>query len=105
MVLGANTDSVPTHHAWAQHLGGVNFPLLADYDKALSKTYGVLADEAGGIALRGVFIIDPEGNLQYQLIQNLSVGRNVKEFVRVLKALQTGKACPANWEEGMSTLT
>ncbi len=103
--MGANTDSVPTHNAWAQHLGGVSFPLISDYDKKLSQTYEVLTEEAGGIALRGVFLIDPDGFLQYQLIQNLSVGRNVKEVLRVLKALQTGKACPANWEEGMATLS
>lgn len=102
--MGANTDSVPTHTAWAEHMGGINFPLLSDYDKQLSQTYEILTEEAGGIALRGVFIIDPDGYLQYIAIQNLNVGRNVQEILRILKALQTGKACPVNWEEGLSTL-
>lgn len=101
--MGANTDSVPTHNAWAEHIGGVDFPLLADYDKKLSQTYEVFIEESGGIALRGTFIINPDGYLQYILVQNLDIGRNVNEILRILKALQTGKACPVNWEEGQST--
>jgi peroxiredoxin (alkyl hydroperoxide reductase subunit C) len=103
-VLGVNTDSIPTHHAWIKSLGGIDYPLLADYDKKLAKEYGVFLDEAGGIALRGTFIIDPEGILQYYSVNNTAVGRNVMEFLRVLKALQTRKACPANWDEGQATL-
>lgn len=100
VVLGANTDSIPTHEAWAKSIGGVDFPLIADYNKTLSRQYEVLTDEAGGIALRGVFIIDPEGILQYASINNLAIGRNVKEVLRLVAACQAGGACPVNWEEG-----
>ncbi len=103
-VLGVNTDSIPSHKAWIDSLGGIDYPLLSDYDKQLSKEYGVFLDVAGGIALRGTFIIDPDGILQYYSINNTSVGRNVMEFLRVLKALQTKAACPANWDEGKDTL-
>jgi peroxiredoxin 2/4 len=102
VVLGVSTDSVPTHNAWAQSLGGVNFPLIADYNKTLAAEYGVLMEE--GISLRGTYIIDPEGTLQYININNTAVGRNVMEYLRVLKALQTKKACPVNWEEGKPTI-
>ena len=94
---------MPTHNAWAQSLGGVDYPLVADYNKTLSAEYDVLMENEG-IALRGTFIIDPEGVLQYINVNNTSVGRNVMEYLRVLKALQTKKACPANWEEGKPTL-
>jgi lipoyl-dependent peroxiredoxin subunit C len=60
--------------------------------------------EEEGISLRGTYIIDPEGTLQYININNTAVGRNVMEYLRVLKALQTKKACPANWEEGKPTI-
>lgn len=59
---------------------------------------------AGGIALRGTFIIDPEGKLQYYSVNNTDVGRNVNEILRVLSALQAGGACPVNWDEGQDTL-
>lgn len=104
VVLGANTDSVPTHEAWAKSIGGIDFPLLSDYDKKLSEKYGVLTEAAGGISLRGVFIIDPQGVLQYLSVNNLDVGRNVKEILRLLAACQMGGACPVNWEEGQETL-
>lgn len=81
----------------------MDFPLVADYNKTLSREYEVLMEKEG-IALRGTFIIDPEGNLQYISVNNTAVGRNVNEFLRVLAALQTKGACPVNWEEGDPTL-
>lgn len=60
--------------------------------------------EEEGISLRGTFVIDPEGILQYININNTAVGRNIMEYLRVLKALQTKKACPANWDEGKPTI-
>lgn len=102
-VLGVNTDSIPTHKAWIQNLGGIEYPLLADYDKSVTKAYEVFLEAAGGIALRGTFIIDPDGNLQYYSVNNTNVGRNVEEIIRVLKALQVGAACPVNWDEGQDT--
>ena len=71
--------------------------------KDVSRKYGILKEDMG-IALRGLFIINPEGIIQYQLVHDLSVGRSVDETLRVLKALQTGENCPVNWEPGESTL-
>jgi peroxiredoxin 2/4 len=103
VVLGVSTDSVPTHIAWAQSLGGINYPLVADYNKTLAREYEVLMEDVG-ISLRGTFLIDPEGILQYININNTTIGRSVNEYLRVLAAMQTKKACPVNWEEGTPTL-
>jgi len=102
-VLGGSTDSVHSHKAWLKELGDLNFPLFADMSHDMSWDYGVLIPEEG-IALRGTFIIDPEGVLRYALYHDLGVGRNVDETLRVLKALQTGELCPVGWNEGDSTL-
>lgn len=99
VVLGASTDSVPTHEAWAKSLGGIDYPILADYNKEVSRNYGVLMENEG-IALRGTFIIDPNGILKAMSIYGTDTGRNVNEFLRILSALQTRKACPVNWEPG-----
>lgn len=112
-VVGASVDSQFSHLAWTQMprkqggLGEIKYPLLADLTKDVSRNYGVLLEEKG-IALRGLFIIDPEGNLAYQVVHDLGIGRNVGETLRVLKALQTvretGEVCPANWEPGADTM-
>jgi peroxiredoxin (alkyl hydroperoxide reductase subunit C) len=103
VVLGVSTDSVPTHIAWAKTIGGINYPLLSDYNKDVSRMYDVLMDTEG-IALRGTFIIDPEGILKYISINDTATGRSVNEFLRILAALQTKKACPAEWKQGDATL-
>ncbi len=103
-VLGASTDSCHSHKAWCEgSLGKLNFPLLADMTHELSRAYGVLMEDKG-IALRGTFIIDPEGVLRYALYHENGVGRSVTETLRVLEALQTGELCPASWKPGMKTL-
>ncbi|MHC4945309.1 MAG: peroxiredoxin [Planctomycetota bacterium] len=114
-VLGVSVDSKFVHKAWvdSKHedggLGGdLNYPLLADLNKATARDYGVLIDEAG-VALRGLFLIDPNGIIMHSTINNLSVGRSVNEALRVLKAFQfvtshEGEVCPANWEEGADTM-
>lgn len=102
-VLGASIDSKFTHLAWKEKIGDVQYPMLSDITKEVSGLYGVLREEEG-ISLRGLFIIDPEGVLRYQVVHDLSVGRNVDEVLRVIKALQTGELCPVDWEEGMDTL-
>ncbi len=99
VVLGVSTDSVPSHAAWADTLGGIDYPLLSDYNKEVSKEYGVLMENEG-IALRGTFIIDPEGILKAISIYDTATGRSVNEFLRTLAALQTKKACPVNWQPG-----
>lgn len=102
-VLGASIDSKFTHLAWKEKIGEVRYPMLSDITKQISQDYGVLREQEG-IALRGLFVIDPEGVLRYQVVHELSIGRNVAEVLRVIKALQTGELCPIDWEEGMETL-
>lgn len=102
-VLGGSTDSVHSHKAWLKELGDLKYPLFSDITRSISRDYGVLlADQ--GIALRGTFIIDPEGILRYALYHDLGVGRSVDETLRVLEALQTGELCPMNWKKGEKTL-
>jgi peroxiredoxin 2/4 len=105
VVLGASVDSKFSHLAWIKRgdLGDLKYPLLSDFNKETAERYGIL-DEAEGAALRGLFIIDPNGVLQYELVHNLSVGRSVEETLRVLEAIQTGELCPLGWHKGEKTL-
>lgn len=104
VVLGASTDSAHSHKAWFEKdMPEVKFPILADTAHKISRDYGVLIEDEG-IALRGTFIIDPDGVLQYYVISNLNVGRSVEETFRVLKACQTGGLCPIEWKPGEGTL-
>ncbi|MBS3117587.1 peroxiredoxin [Candidatus Woesearchaeota archaeon] len=104
VVLGASTDSAHSHKAWFERdMPGVKFPVLADTSHQLSRAYGVLIEEEG-VALRGTFIIDPDGVLRYQVVSDLNVGRSVSETLRVLQALQTGGLCPVDWKPGEKTL-
>ncbi|MBJ6800726.1 peroxiredoxin [Geomonas propionica] len=105
VVLGASTDSKYSHLAWVQRgdLGNLQFPLLSDIKKEVAEKYGAL-DEKEGVALRALFIVDPDGVLQYQVVHNLDVGRSVEETMRVLEALQTGSLCPLGWKPGQKTL-
>lgn len=104
-VLGISTDSEHSHKAWINtqiNQGGVGklkFPLASDKTLKVSHDYGVLVDEEG-IALRGLFIIDPDGILKYSVIHDLNVGRSVDETLRVLQALQSGGLCPIDWHPG-----
>ena len=112
-VVGCSIDSKFTHLAWINTprkeggLGDIKYPLLADVTKKIAKDYDVLIEEAG-IALRGLFIINPEGKVVYQVVHDLGVGRSVDETLRVIKAFQqvakTGEVCPANWTEGKKTM-
>ena len=84
----------------------MDFPILADVTKDVGRDYGVLLDS--GITLRGLFLINPQGVVQYQVVHDLGIGRNVEEVLRVLRALQevakTGEVCPANWTPGKKTM-
>jgi peroxiredoxin 2/4 len=108
-VLGVSVDSVYSHRAWIRTtqkdggLGGLKYPLASDITKQVSRDYGVLIEDQG-IALRGLFIIDPEGILRYQVVSDLNVGRSVEETLRVLQAFQTGGLCPIDWHPGDRTL-
>lgn len=104
VILSASTDSVHSHKAWHEkELNIVKFPMLADTNHELSRLFGVLLEDKG-VALRGTFVIDPKGILQYAVISNLNVGRSVQETYRVLQALQTDKLCPVEWKPGEKTL-
>ena len=107
-IIACSVDSVFSHLAWTQQsrseggLGEVNFPIIADLNKTVAQAYEVLMDD--GIALRGSFLIDDKNIIQHSTINNLSVGRNVEEALRLVKGYQytakNGEVCPANWNEG-----
>lgn len=111
-VIGCSIDSPHAHLAWLNTpkneggIEGVNYTLLADINKTVARAYDVLLPE--GMALRATFIIDKEGVVQIQHVNNLDIGRSVKEVLRSLKALQFtekhGEVCPANWQEGSKTM-
>ena len=103
-VVGASTDSVYSHKAWVNsELGKVKFPILGDTNHSVSKTFNVLLADKG-IALRGTFIIDPNGILRSAVVNDLPVGRSVEETIRTLQALQTGKLTGCGWKPGEKTL-
>jgi len=102
-VVGMSVDSKFSHQAWLKDLGDLGYPLGSDITKQVAKDYGILLEDKG-FALRGTFIIDPKGILQYISIHNTDVGRSVGEILRVLTGLQTGELCQANWKPGQSTL-
>lgn len=103
-LLAASTDSEWSHKNWFEKdLPQVTYPILADTTLKVARDYDVL-DEATGEAQRGTFIIDQSGIVRYALISAGSVGRSVKETLRVLEALQTGERCPMEWEHGGETL-
>ena len=101
-ILGASVDSIDSHRSWAQELGGLEYPLLSDESKKLSRDYGVL-DETDGVSLRATFIINPTGVISYQVVSNVNVGRSVEETLRVVKALRTERLCPSDWKPGDPT--
>lgn len=111
-VLGVSVDSAFTHLAWKNTprkqggLGEIRYPLVADITKSIARDYGVLTE--GGVALRGTFIIDPKGVIRQATINDLPVGRNIDEAIRLVKAFQFvekhGEVCPANWDEGKRTM-
>lgn len=103
-VLAASTDSEWSHKAWFERdLPDVKYPILADTTHSVSRDYQVF-NETDGLAERGLFIIDPEGIIKYSLISSGSVGRSVKEVLRVVTALQSGDLCPIEWTPGEKTL-
>ncbi len=112
-VLGVSVDSEFSHLAWIQTdrksggIGDLTYPLISDLKKEIATAYHVLTED--GIALRGLFIIDPQGVVQHSTINNLAVGRNIEEVLRTLKAFQhvqshPGEVCPAGWQEGDKTM-
>jgi len=108
-VVGVSTDSVHSHRAWLKTpqdkngIEGVKYPIASDVGGKLARAYNILVEDAN-IALRGLFIINPEGVLQYSVVHDLNIGRSVDETIRVLQGLQTGGLCSADWKPGQENL-
>lgn len=108
-VIGVSIDSHFTHNAWRNTpvneggIGAVKYPLVADMSHAICKAYGVETED-GAVALRGSFLIDASGTVRHQVVNDLPLGRNVDEMLRMVDALQFheehGEVCPAGWQEG-----
>ena len=107
-VIGCSVDSQFSHWAWRETpvekggIGRVTFPLVADLTKQIAKDYDVLLD--GGVALRGSFLIDADGTVRHAVINDLPLGRNIDEMLRMVDAMlftnEHGEVCPANWKQG-----
>lgn len=112
-VIGVSVDSKFSHYAWRNTpvekggIGSINFPLVSDITKEIARDYGVLVNDA--VALRGTFIIDKQGVVRHSTINDLPIGRNVEETLRVIHALQYnerhGEVCPAGWKKGSKAMT
>lgn len=111
-LLGVSVDSHFSHLAWRNlprnqgGLGQIDYPLVADLNKSIARSYDVLVNDA--VALRGLFLIDKAGVVRHQVVNDLPLGRSVEEALRMVKALQffeaNGEVCPANWKEGSRTI-
>jgi alkyl hydroperoxide reductase subunit AhpC len=111
-LLGVSVDSHFSHLAWTQTprdqggIGKIDYPLVSDLNKQIARDYDVLLDD--GVALRGLFLIDKEGVVRHEVVNDLPLGRSVDEALRMVKALQyfeaNGEVCPANWQEGSRTI-
>jgi peroxiredoxin (alkyl hydroperoxide reductase subunit C) len=105
-ILGGSIDSEFVHLAWRQNhadLKDLPFPMLADLKRELCSALGIL-DPKEGVAQRATFVVDPEGVIRFVSVNDLSVGRNPQEVLRVLDALQTDELCPCNWQKGEEVL-
>jgi peroxiredoxin (alkyl hydroperoxide reductase subunit C) len=106
-ILGGSTDSEFVHHAWRMHhpdLKNLPFPMLADVKRELCEALGIL-DPKEGVAQRATFVVDQQNVIRFVSVNDLSVGRNPQEVLRVLDALQTDELCPCNWKKGEEVLT
>ncbi len=112
-VVGVSIDSQFTHHAWRSTpvdqggIGPVRFPIVADVRHEITRAYGIEHPEAG-VALRASFLIDGQGIVQHQVVNNLALGRNVDEMIRMVDAMlfaeEHGEVCPAGWEKGKEAM-
>ena len=108
-VIGCSVDSQYSHYAWRETpikeggIGRVGYPLVADLTKKIAKDYDVLVEEEG-VALRGSFLIDKDGTIRHAVINDLNLGRNIDEMIRMVDAMlytnKHGEVCPANWQQG-----
>jgi peroxiredoxin (alkyl hydroperoxide reductase subunit C) len=98
-IVGVSVDDAETHRRWARELGGIGYPLVADEGGRLAREFGIL-DERENVALRATFILDAERIIVYAVASPANVGRSVSETLRVVRALRSGRQCPADWEPG-----
>jgi len=101
-ILGGSTDSEFVHHAWRRDhpdLKNLPFPMLADVKRELCSALGIL-DPQAGVAQRATYVVDPDNIIRFVSVNDLSVGRNPQEVLRVLDALQSDELCPCNWQKG-----
>ncbi|HTZ77018.1 MAG TPA: peroxiredoxin [Stellaceae bacterium] len=106
VIYGVSIDSEYVHLAWRQNhadLKELPFPMLSDIKRELGDALGVI-DKGAGVALRATFVVDPEGIIRFVSVNDMSVGRNPQEVLRVLDALQTDELCPCNWQKGDDVL-
>jgi peroxiredoxin (alkyl hydroperoxide reductase subunit C) len=106
VLLGGSTDSEFVHLAWRNDhtdLKELPYPMLSDIKRELSEELGIL-DKNEGVCLRATFLVDPQGIIRFASVNDLSVGRNPQEVLRVLDALQTDELCPCNWQAGEEVL-
>ena len=111
-LIGISVDSIYSHFAWKNTpinqggIGNIRFPLVSDLDKSICRAYGICLEE--GVSLRGLFLIDPAGIVRHALVNDLPLGRNVDEALRMVDALQFfeqhGEVCPANWRPGAEAM-
>ena len=104
-MVGGSVDSEFVHRAWCQHqseLKELSFPLISDVTRHLATNLGILNDE--GVTHRATFILDPDGIIRHVSVNDLNIGRNPEEILRVLDALQTDELCPCNWNKGEETI-
>lgn len=107
VIYGVSTDSEYVHLAWRQHhpdLNNLPFPMLSDIKREFSSALGILHQQEG-VCLRATFIVDPQGIIRFVSVNDLSVGRNPHEVLRVLDGLQTEELCPCNWQKGDAVLS
>ncbi|RAP33646.1 thioredoxin peroxidase [Candidatus Marinamargulisbacteria bacterium SCGC AG-439-L15] len=113
-LVACSVDSWFSHAAWLNTpkkqggIQGVTYPIVSDFNKEISRLYGVLNEELGA-SYRGLFLIDKDGVVRHELVNDLPLGRNVDEVLRMIDALQfhekNGEVCPANWQEGEQAMT
>jgi alkyl hydroperoxide reductase subunit AhpC len=98
-IVGVSADTAETHRRWAHELGGLSYPLLADEGGKIAGQYGVF-DEKEGVAIRATFVLDRGRKVLYAVASSINVGRSVSETLRIVRALHSGRLCPADWQPG-----
>jgi peroxiredoxin 2/4 len=98
-IVGVGVDDAESHLRWSRELGGISYPLVADEGGELARQYGVL-DERQKVAMRATFVLDSHRLVAYAIASAINVGRSVSETLRVVRALRTGRLCPADWQPG-----